>query len=320
MTMTKRILMGLLALAFVLLPLAPAITPHMQIRTAEVSAQPLGSSMFWWFQLRDERNQPLTDTTARCFVYTAGSDTLATIYTDATLSTAAANPITAAALFSSQGQSCAFYTAVSVTSVDVIAWSKRARSRLSGYTPAGSAGHYMILDQQGNEKIIQIPFSAGASSSGTSYTNSGVTIPKGFLVRDVAIQVTATGAGSHVIAGILETDPKGFCASGVTKVADSTGGVTLATLGWLPCTATFSASTATLIDYYAASFHSGHLLSNGIVGAIGTHAGVYNRIPFVGDGTKKTVVYHVGFGAGICNANCGSGYLYIIGEELGNDY
>lgn len=187
----KKILTGLLALALLALPLAPAIqTDSFSMRVAEVGAQPLGNAMFWWFQLRDERNQALTDTTARCFVYTAGSDTLATIYTDATLATAASNPITAAALFNSVGQSCAFYTAISVSSVDVIAWSKRARSRISGYTPAGSAGHYMVLDQQGASKIIQIPLTPAASSVAGSYVNTGVVIPKGFAVRDALIQVT----------------------------------------------------------------------------------------------------------------------------------
>jgi hypothetical protein len=306
--MTK-ILTGLLALLFVALPLVPAV----------VSAQPVPGVTFWWFQLRDERNQPLT-AAATCAVYTAGTDTLATVYTTQQLTTAASNPITGAALFNSPGNSCAFYTARSVTSVDVVAWSKRARSRVSGMTPTGSGGKTLILDEQMTSKIIKIPLTPAASSVGTSYVNTGVTIPKGFAVRDAFIEVTTVGtAGAHVVAGILENDPKGFCAAGIARVADSTtGGITMANAGWLRCGATFVADITQNLDAYAASFHSGHLLSYGAIGAVSVHAGTYFQFPFVGDGTNKTVVYHMGSANNKnCNANCGVGYLYLVGEELG---
>jgi hypothetical protein len=311
----KKFLSCLLAALALSLPLA---------WVAPIEAQPLGGpGMYWWFQLRDERNQTISDTSARCFVYTAGTDTLATIYSDRNLTTAAANPIIGAALGSSAGQSCEFFTATSVLSVDVVAWTKRARSRISGYTPAASAGHVLVLDQQMTKKIIQIPLTPAAGSVGTSYVNTGVTIPKGFVVRDALIEVRTAGTGgAHVVAGILETDPKGFCAAGVARVADSaTGGVTMANAGWLRCGATFTADTSQNMDAYAASFHVGHLLAYGAIGATASHTGSYFPFPFVGNGTNKTVVYHMGSANGKgCNANCGAGYLYLVGEEMGNDY
>jgi hypothetical protein len=338
--MMKTILTGLLALALLALPLAPAIQTHsVSMRVAEVSAQPLGNAMFWWFQLRDERNQALTDTSARCFVYTAGTDTLATIYTDQTLATAAANPVIAAALGSSVGQSCAFFTATSVTSVDVIAWSKRGRSRISGYTPAGSAGHFLVLSQQMNSRLIQVPFAGNvAPSVGTSYVNTGVTIPKGFLIRDVLVQVTTAGAaGSHLTVGILEGNPGGLCASGVTKVQDnagaSAGGKALPAAGWSHCGAYTQSTVAANLpsgvaaDFFYTAFHSGQLISRGSIGnntagviAGAQHAGSYYRFPFVGDGVVKTLSYHVGTANGGNPLSTVAGYFYIIGNEVGNDF
>lgn len=345
--MIKRMLTGLLALALLAVPLAPALKTGdnpLPIRLSTVAAQPLGNGMFWWFQLRDERNQPVTDA-ARCFVYTAGGDTLATIYTDATLATAASNPITAATLFNSTGQSCAFYTALSVTSVDVIAWTKRARSRFSGYTPAGSAGHVLILNQQMNTKIIQIPYAAGPATLG-SYMATGVTIPKGFAIKDILVQVTNAGSGNntHLVAGIYETHAAGLLSFGSQKVGDMRGntvngqGVNVSTLGWFAATGQVTTWNAILtplgvLDHVFTSFHTGSLISRGAVGnnlavaATPGHAGSYFRFPFIGDGTNKTVVYHVGtssqgtipFGAAAAATNP-AGYFYIIGAELGLDY
>jgi len=322
----SKILAGLLAMALLLAPAVPIV------KAQQPGSGPLPGVTYWWFQLRDERNQPIS-APGICFVYTAGSDTLATIYTDQTLATAAANPVTAAPLFQSSGNSCAFYTPSTTTSVDVIAWTKRGRSRLSSYTPGGSAVHLVVIDQQMTQKIIQIPYSVQAPSSGISYVNSGVTIPKGFVVTDVYVQVTNAGSGNniHLSAGILEKHAGGFIALGSVQPADNSfGGMNVTTLGW---SAVLPQLTTTGLQatqpYCISGFHVGALLATGTTPgtcATSTHSGTYLKTPFVGNGTAKTVVYHVGSGTtpGTFQLSpaqaTAAGYFYLVGQEIGNDF
>src|SRR2546422_15944 len=270
----SRILLSLLAALLLVLPVAPVFAQ-------QPSPGPVPGVTYWWFQLRDERGQPVT-AAGLCFVYTAGGDTLATIYTDQNLSTTATNPVTAAPLFQSTGNGCSFYTPSTTTSVDVVAWTKRARSRISGYTPAGSAAHVLVVDQQMTAKIIQVPMTAQAPSSGISYVNSGVTIPKGFVVRDVFYQITNVGAGNnvHFTAGILEKTRGGFCARGTSRAQDQPpGGVQMSPLGWTGCSPQITtAGLQAPQDYVIAGFHVGQLLGGGYPpgrGATATHAGFY---------------------------------------------
>ena len=331
--MMKRILTGLLALVLVALPLTPAVQAPLPIQVAQVAAQPGSGITFWWFQLRDELGQPIPTTTpATCAVYTAGGDTLATIYSEPTLTTTASNPLTAAALFSGQGNHCSFYTANTVTSVDVIAWTKRSRARLTGYTANASQGHLIVMDRQMTTKIMKVPYTNSAGNK----TITTFQIPKGAAVRDVFLELITGTVDSHIAVGINAAETggldNGFCGNFVTTIGTqgsptaTTGGVTTAagTLpvaigNWLHCHAALATVTgAGGFDFYAAAFHSGALMSRGSIGSatysagVLPHAGSYIRFPFVGNGVAKTIVYTT-------NDKAQTGNIYFIFNELGND-
>ena len=330
----KRILTGLLALVLVALPLTPAVQLPVPIQVAQVAAQPVAGVTYWWFLLRDERGLPLPTTTpATCAIYTAGGDTLATIYSEATLTTAASNPLTAAAVGQAQGNACAFFTANTVTSVDVIAWTKRSRARISGYTANASQGHVIILDQQMTSKILKVPYT---NSSGNK-TITTFQIPKGAAVRDVFLELITGTVDSHIAVGINAAETggldNGFCGNFVTTIGTqasptaTTGGVTTAagTLpvavgNWLRCHAAVATVTgAGGWDFYNAAFHSGALMSRGSVGSalytgagVLPHAGSYIRFPFIGNGVAKTIVYTT-------NSKAQTGNIYFVYDELGSD-
>lgn len=329
-----KVLTAALALLFVALPLTLAVQTPVPIQVSQVQAQPVAGVTFWWFQLRTELGLPLaTSVPATCAVYTAGGDTLATIYSDPLLSTTQTNPITATTLFSSQGQSCSFYTANTVTSLDVIAWSKRSRARLTGYTANASQGHIIVLDQQMTSKIIKIPYSNSVGNK----IQTGVQIPKGAAVRDVFLELITGTVDSHMAVGIDANETggldSGFCGNFITTIGTqasptaTTGGITTAagTLpvaigNWIHCHAALQSvgATITQFDYFANAYHSGALMSRGSIGA-GTysagvlpHAGSYIRFPFIGNGVAKTVVYTT-------NNKAQTGNIYILYDELGND-
>ncbi len=291
-------------------------------------AQPLsGGAVYWFGQLRDERMQPIPTTTpGTCAVYTAGTDTLATVFTDATLATAKTNPVVAGAAGTSTGQSFEFFLPSTTATVDIVCWTKRARSRVTAYSAAQSAAHFLVLDQQMTTKIIKVPYSNVTSAGNKIQT--GVQIPKGAAVRDVLIEILTGALSAHLAIGIdageVGGNDAGFCGFFSTTIVGiagaalgSTGGVGVQANAatWMHCHAVLTQSTANLMDVIITGFHSGALMSRGAIGAQAVHAGSYFRFPFIGNGVAKTLVYTTGPQAGVA----ATGNFYIIYEELGND-
>lgn len=286
-----------------------------------------GNSTFWYLQAIDERGQPIT-AALTCMVYQAGTDTNQSVFSDAALTTAVVQPVVGGAFGAGQAGICSWYTATSVASVDVIAWTKRARARVVALTAASSGGHRLVMDLQTSSKIIRVPIAPGPPSTGTSYRDTGVTIPKGFIVRDVFIEMTSAVAKAyHFVAGIKEADPAGFCSRSTSKIGTkAAGGVDISTTGWKRCDAQVTtAALAATLDFTYSAFHAGSLLARGAVGqntGAVAHAGSYFRTAFIGDGVKKTLVYHIGAVSGqIRTADLASitGFFYVVGEEAGND-
>lgn len=297
--MTKRLFSGLLFMALLLaaVPAAFAQTPY-----------------YFWLQARDELGRPITSGVS-CQVYTAGGDTASTIYTSRLLTTAASNPLTG----DSRGQ-CSWWMSAS-DAVDVIVWTKRGRARFDSFSVND---HSVIVGQQASVKAVRVPFSRSA----TKYTNTGVTIPKGAVLRDVLIEVTSVGSGSngkHIAIGISPAETggvaNGFCAQGVNRVGDTlTGGRELNSLGWKAChavlaTSPFASASKGNQDAMVGAFHSGTLISRGAIGSTTqatAHAGSYFRYPFIGNGVAKTVIYAT-------SPHDVAGNFYLIFDELGND-
>jgi hypothetical protein len=272
---------------------------------------------YFFTQVVDEREVPIASG-IQCAVYTAGTETLATIYTTQTLATAAANPLTG----DSSGV-CSWWQADS-TAVDLVVWHKRGRVLYQAFSVHV---HRLVLNTQIPGKALAVRFTKQATEFST-----GVTVPKGSHVRGVVIKDDTTVGVSTAVGspypwiriGLLSTETggnaRGFCGSGVTKVGDdSTGGRTLGQgNGWLGCHAVVTSATHPALDFFYSAFHSGTLVSRGAIGkstsdaTAGAHAGSYTYYGYRGDGVAKTVSYTTS------NDNAVAGWFYVLYDELGS--
>lgn len=278
-------------------------------------APPAQAANYFFAGIADERDVAIASG-IQCAVYTAGTETLATIYTTQSLGTAASNPLTG----DSSGV-CSWWQADS-TAVDLVVTHKRGRV---SYQAFSVNTHKLVLNTQIPGKALAIRFSKQATEFSTA-----VTIPKGAHVRGVVLKDDTTAGVSAVAGspypwirvGILSTETggnaKGFCGSGLTKVGDdATGGRTLGQgNGWLGCHAVVTSATHPALDFFYSAFHSGTLVSRGAIGkstsdaTAGAHAGSYTFYGYRGDGVAKTVSYTT-------SNDTVSGWIFILYDELG---
>lgn len=273
----KRFLIGLLALTFLLGSWASLA--HAQ------------ASTYWFAQVVDEQGQAVT-TGLTCHVFTAGTTTTATVYTLSDLATSKTNPIAGDAL----GQ-CTWFSASSVTAFDVIVYHKRGRTRVDAMS---TSTHRIVLDLQPVLKTVRIAYTTATSGE----INTGVTIPKGAMVVDVAIEVVTASTDNSLDIGLLSSeaggDADGFC---VKKA--------IGTAGFFRCEATTTGGAAN--TRYNQN-HRGVLLSVFQTGGATTHPGIYFEKPHYGDGTAKTITY-----TRSTTQATGAGYIHVFYYELSND-
>ena len=268
----------------------------------------------FWAGAVDEHGNKITSG-VRCQVYTAGTDTAPSIYSNNTLATI----IQGASIAGDANGICEWYSSAS-TAVDLYVWHRNGRGVVLAITPYST--HRVILRQSSPYKVVRLPYSTNSSSTQTGYT-----IPKGSAVWDVYIQpIIASGGGSagdyHIAIGTQGTN-HGFCTGGNTTVGGSAFGVDIhtntgASGGWLRCHAVLATSTRSTADYYITHFHSGSLISRGAVGQDSTsylpghiHAGSYMRFPYIsGGGTSNQVVYTT-------RGSAVAGHFYLILQSLG---
>lgn len=257
------------------------------LAAAVVSPAPALAATAWSFQVVDEYGRAITSG-ATCHVYNAGLTTTATIYSNAILTTTKTNPITV-----SSGGLCEWFGATTTTTYDVVVFHKRARARQDAMT---AAQRRIIVNLQPSLKALRIPWVTTASGE----INTGVTLPKGAMVIDVAIEVTTAGAGQSLDVGLLSSesggDADGFCAKRAITAT-----------GFVRCGATSDANGLT-------QNHRGVLLLHLFQAAGATHKGFYLEKPHLADGTATTITYTKNE-AGTAAA----GFLHILYYELQSD-
>ena len=294
---TKLFGRAALALALLVTLIAGAVTPE--------PAQAQSSYKFYTLVV-DDLGNPITSG-AYCNVYTTGTSTFPTIYSDAALATARTNGWA----ISSAGE-CVWYSSAT-TSVDLIVTHKRGRTR---YTGVSQSVNRVVLNRFIGAHTIAIPFATNASE-----TSTGVTIPKGTTVRSAWIQDDSTASqGQWIQVGILSTetngDLDGFCGMTLVKVGDgSAGGRAIADGGpqFKGCHAVMKASTTPYLDRYIDGIHAGALLVAGGIGTVGGHMGFYVHHGYLSDGVAKTVAYKTSSGSGL------AGWIFLVVDEFGTD-
>lgn len=266
----------------------------------------------FWAGAVDEHGNKVTSG-VRCQVYTAGTDTAPSIYSDNTLATI----IAGASIAGDANGICEWYSSAS-TAVDLYVWHRNGRGVVLAITPYST--HRVILRQSSPFKVVRLPYTTNTSSTQTGYT-----LPKGAAVWDVYIQaITSTGGNNkldyHIAIGTQGTN-HGFCTGGNTTVGGSAFGVDVHTdTTWKRCHAVVATSGWSAADYYIERFHSGSLISRGAVGGdtlsapAHVHAGSYIRFPYISaGGTNDQVVYTTGRKS----ASVVAGHFYLILHQLG---
>lgn len=175
----------------------------------------------------------IEDASVMAFVYTTGTKTLATLYSD-NRRTSLANPITRAQFGTDDGLK--FYAAAGTVDI-VLAHSDGSSAKHSGVT---DKVHRLDIDRSGADKVIVFPmvFNAGGTE-----VDTGIDLPYGALVYDAWVEVVTTDAGETVDIGTLtgetNADPNGF----VTLASTATAGIVPSAVYTVGSNETFLASS-----------------------------------------------------------------------------
>lgn len=225
------------------------------------------------------------------FVYTAGTKTLATIYSDANR-TSKSNPITRAQF--------ATDTAVkfwgSASSYDIkVCHADGSIGHFPGVTPQT---HTRKLDRSSNDKCIVFPmvFNAGGTE-----TDTGLDLPLKAAVYDALVEVTTTDATETVHIGLLSTetngDADGFLAS-----------VSVASSGFVAPIAYTTGSNETYLSLNS----YGVLIASGSLGNdVATDVGSLAKKFHVVDGSNATSISYTP-----SSSDTFAGYGYVFFKHL----
>lgn len=164
--------------------------------------------------VKDSRTgEPIT-TGCYVFVYTAGTKTLATLYSNAA-NASLANPITRA-LYATAGK-ISFFAAD--TSVDIFVNDDKGNS---SFVPSiAPTDHTITLDRAGVAKCLVAPW---VFNAGGTEVDTGLDLPLNTLVTDVLVEVVTTDATETLNVGLLSTETAGDVDGFAALVSIATAG------------------------------------------------------------------------------------------------
>jgi tetrahydromethanopterin S-methyltransferase subunit F len=165
------------------------------------------------FNISSDAGQVTTG--VQVFVYTAGTKTLATIYSDRKRTTKA-NPISTAQFATDSG--ILFYGSAASYDLFVVHNDGSGVSAL-GVTPLQ---HRVQLDRSGTHKVVVVPWSAATSAN--AEVDTGVDLPKDSIVTDVRVQVVTAESSKTLNVGLLSTGTGGSATGFVNAVSTTTAG------------------------------------------------------------------------------------------------
>lgn len=199
---------------------------------------------FYNFEVKDLRTGDGLTAGVFTFVYTAGSKTLATLYSDSAR-TSLANPITRAQ-FATDGQ-IQFYA--EAASVDIFINDSLGNcSMVYGVTPYD---HVVTINRDGVYKKL-----IAAHGAETSETDTGLDFPYDSLITRVVVEVVTVDATETIDVGLLSSETAGD-ANGLLAAAS------VATAGFVaPAVITVGSN-----DNYISTAYYGALMGTGLAGA-----------------------------------------------------
>lgn len=167
----------------------PAVTAS-QVRT--------GNGYYYFLQLTNEYDEPFTDDGfASCSIYSREDNGAVRSYTHSASSLNLASAV-AGPLYSSVNGLIHWYSS-STNPVDVVCYTKSGDSgRKASVT---IRDHKLRIVTSGSAKVIRFPFSGGAAAK--YMTSTGLFVPEGAVITDVAVQLaTSPAQWAHIDVGL----------------------------------------------------------------------------------------------------------------------
>lgn len=173
----------------------------------------------WLFTPYNEDDEPIT-TGVYYYVLTTGTATLGTIYSDQA-ATAKTNPVSTT-VFSADGGYIKFFTANSVTAVDLIVFTNDGGVAYKHNMANRSQKVRVNTDMTCSPRIYPVPFN-GLSSNYNTSNDTGFSVPIGGQVVDAKLWVDASPGSGTINVGLATTesggDVNGYLAA--TSIATS---------------------------------------------------------------------------------------------------
>lgn len=182
----------------------PAVTAS-QVRT--------GNAYYYFFQVQNEYEEPFTaDAFVNCSIYSTGSNGGNPTGLTHSAATLAQGTGVAGPLYSNTNGIIHWYSASSEP-VDTVCYTKGGDSGRK--TAMSIREHRLKIDTSGVEKVIRFPF-----VSNTAPTGTGLYIPQGAIVTNVAFNIVTVGATpGHINVGFGGNHGESFWNALANRVA-----------------------------------------------------------------------------------------------------
>lgn len=227
-----------------------------------------------------------------CFIYTAGTKTLATIYAD-NIQTAKTNPISRAQ-FTTDGKLT--FWAAEGSSFDIYLNDEKGNAAF--YAGVTANTHTLRLMNGDPYKHLVIPFSA----SNNVETDTGIVLPQDALVLPPSIEVVTTEASKTINVGLLSSQSGGNASGFIAAAPVNTAGFVMP----------WTTAAGNTLSAYVASSYLGSLIGIGHAGADSANAwGVAGGAGYVVGSTAVNVSYTTS-----ANSANAAGYIHLPFRHL----
>lgn len=225
------------------------------------------------------------------FVYSAGTKTLATLYSD-DKRTSLSNPITRSQFASDD--MLKFYVAAS--SVDIVL--AHSDGSLGKWTSVAPSTHRLLLDRSGVDKCIIFPFSANDNDE----ADTGLDLPLMSKVTDIIVETVTADSTETLDVGLLSTETSG----------DADGLIVSASVSTAALVGTTEVTDGTSEDYVSAA-RCGALMGLGSTGTDSANDfGQPGCVGHIVSGSNATSISYTGSSG----SDTAAGYVYVFFKHL----
>ena len=241
--------------------------------------------------IKDPRTGEAVTSGCLVFVYTAGTKTLATIYSN-DARTAKTNPISRTQF--ALDDKISFWAAASTVDLFIA----DDKGNVTFIPSVAVTDHVILLNRDGVDKCFVAPFAFNASGA---EVDTGLDFPLNVKIYDAAVEVVDTDSGETVDIGLLSSETAGD-ADGILV------GASLTSAAFIQLWAVTDSTT----EDFIASPKKGALMGVGSAGTSAANDFGSSGGPghIVSGSNAKSLVYNVS------SSDTGTGYIYVFFKHL----